>query len=483
MKLIKFTLWDAAFVALVIALIAFKIPHLYLPYFWDESWSYAPALQLMCEKGVSLMPGAIPAENYRGHPTLYYALGGLWLKIFGVSRLSMHSFSMAFSVAALATIYAFGRRFFTPFIGLSAVILLIGQGYFLTQCSMVLPEMAVMFWGLLAFYFFFQNKWWAYFFAASALMMTKESGLALIGALLLGWFIECLIKPKSTSFGDWFFNSCRIAAPLLPFIAFFCIQNAKMGWFFFPEHVGYMTLDPKTIVNQNIPIVFDVMFLHDEKHVVRGVFFIALILVIGAAIWQRNSTKLKDLLINRIFGYFTLFMTVYIVFCAMNFFTPRYVLWCLPMFTLMTAKTLYESVFRNKWATLFVASCVGIHLFQWTLQQTGNYGDTGWGMYDALKVQDTTVRWFEKNTPYSTHIGAADFLVVKHLKDPKTGFLTTQDSFPHTAWDITSETEYVVDTKIAFDNRIEPMLKQGKMTLIQHYKVGEFWADIYKVKK
>jgi hypothetical protein len=121
-------------------------------------------------------------------------------------------------------------------------------------------------------------------------------------------------------------------------------------------------------------------------------------------------------------------------------------------------------------------------LFQWTVRQT-DYGDVSWGMYDALKMQKLTVQWFEKNTPSNTHIAAADFLVVKHLSDAKTGFLTTNNVFSNATWEIKGETDFVVDTKITFDNRIEPLIKQGKIELIQHYKSGDFWSDIYKFKK
>jgi hypothetical protein len=482
MKLNKLTLWDAAFALTVIAFVVFKIPHLYLPYYWDESWSYAPALQKMAERSISLMPGAIPADNYRGHPTLFYAMAGTWMKIFGISRFSLHSFAMAFSVVGLTTVYAFGRRFFTPIVGLSAVLLLIPQGYFLTQSSMALPEVAVMFWTLLAFYFYFQNKWWAYVFAGSALVMTKESGLVLIATLLLGWLIECLIKIKSITLKEWFVNSCRIAAPLIPFAAFFCLQKLILGWFLFPEHVDYMVFDYDKIVKMCMPIVFDTIFWYDKRHIVRALFLIGSIFLIGTAIWKRNASELKDVLFSRIIGYFLLFFFVFICFSAFNVFTVRYILCCLPLLTLLSAYLFYEGLFKNKWITMVVVLGISTYLFQWTIKQPDT-NDISWGMYDMIKVHDLGVQWFEKNAPFNSRIGAANFLVVQHLTDAKTGGLSSKNTYPNTSWYITNETDFVVVTHDCFDNRIEPLKKEGKLELVEHFESGKAWYEIYKVKK
>jgi hypothetical protein len=482
MKLTKLTVWDAAFAVAVIAFIIFKIPHLYLNYYWDESWSYAPALHKMAERSISLMPGAIPPDNYRGHPTLFYAMGGAWLKIFGTSRLSFHAFPMTISVAALTMVYIFGRRFFSPVVGFAAVVLLIPQGYFLTQSSMGLPEIAVMFWVMLSFYFFFQNRWWAYIFAGSCLLMTKESGLAFIAALLLGWLIECLIKIRSTTFREWFITSCRIAAPLLPLAAFFLIQKMTFGWFLFPGHIDMMLFDYEHIVTYQAPRVFDCIFWQDERHTVRGLFIIGTLFLIGRAIWKRNATQLKTVLVNRIVGYFLLFFVMYIIFSFLNVFTVRYILCCLPILTLLSAYVFYDGLFQNKWITAVVSMGIGVHLFVFAIHLPDT-NDVNWGMYDEIEVQGLCVKWFENNTPFSTHIATAEFLVREHLTNWETGGLSTKNNFPNTSWEINESTEYVVFTDISPDTRVIELKQKNKIQLIQHFARGRAWLDIYKYTK
>jgi hypothetical protein len=55
----------AVLVPALLALVFFKIPQLPLPSFWDEAWSYLPAILNMAETGPSLSPIRRP-RNYTG---------------------------------------------------------------------------------------------------------------------------------------------------------------------------------------------------------------------------------------------------------------------------------------------------------------------------------------------------------------------------------------------------------------------------------
>ena len=65
----------------IIAFIIYKMPHLSLPYYWDEAWVYGPAVRLMEQTGLSLLPDALPVYYSRGHPLLFHFLGASWIKI------------------------------------------------------------------------------------------------------------------------------------------------------------------------------------------------------------------------------------------------------------------------------------------------------------------------------------------------------------------------------------------------------------------
>jgi hypothetical protein len=64
-------------------------------FFWDEAWGYAPALKSMAQAGPSLLPGSISTDLSRGHPLLFHFLGGVWIKIFGETNLSLHAYAFS----------------------------------------------------------------------------------------------------------------------------------------------------------------------------------------------------------------------------------------------------------------------------------------------------------------------------------------------------------------------------------------------------
>jgi len=118
------------FLVLVI-FIACKIPHLYYPYYWDESWPYAVAIKDMYKHGISLLPSAIDPELSRGHPLFFHAFAAIWMNIFGASHVAMHSLALFISVLFLIAVYEAGLR-------LIAIIATVASGHFMVwMCSKV----------------------------------------------------------------------------------------------------------------------------------------------------------------------------------------------------------------------------------------------------------------------------------------------------------------------------------------------------------
>ena len=75
------------FIILILATIAFiifKIPHLSMPYCWDEAWVYGPAVRMMAENGLGLLPDALPVHYSRGHPLLFHFLAAGWLTVLAI---------------------------------------------------------------------------------------------------------------------------------------------------------------------------------------------------------------------------------------------------------------------------------------------------------------------------------------------------------------------------------------------------------------
>ena len=121
---IKSNYYIVLFFTLLFGLIIYKLKFLNLPFFWDESWVYAPSLRMMHDNGPSMMPNIIPIEYSRGHPLLFHFLGGVWLKIFGTSLISFHSFALFISVLVIIAFFFFTTAFFNVKIALLSSFLL-----------------------------------------------------------------------------------------------------------------------------------------------------------------------------------------------------------------------------------------------------------------------------------------------------------------------------------------------------------------------
>src|SRR5476651_1029876 len=107
----------------VIVFIMLKISALSYPFFWDESWSYAPGVKLMYLHGPSLMPNAIDLFYSRGHPMLFYAAAATWMHIFGTGHVAQHSFALLISVTFLVSIYETTLRLFNKRVAIISLLL------------------------------------------------------------------------------------------------------------------------------------------------------------------------------------------------------------------------------------------------------------------------------------------------------------------------------------------------------------------------
>ena len=171
------------FLVLIIFMIC-KLPSLSYPYYWDESWPYAPAIQAMYHHGISLSPSAIDPELSRGHPLFFHAIAAAWVNIFGSSHLSMHSFALTISLLFLIAIYETGLRLFNQRVAVMGVLLVATQVCFFIQSSFVLFEVLVAFLCFLSIVLYSRDKYFLTALCLCLLFYTKESGL--IAGFVLG---------------------------------------------------------------------------------------------------------------------------------------------------------------------------------------------------------------------------------------------------------------------------------------------------------
>ncbi|MBL8000755.1 MAG: glycosyltransferase family 39 protein [Flavobacteriales bacterium] len=457
-------------ILLIGALIAFKARTLDLPYYWDEAWVYAPAVKAMSTNGPSLSPTAIPPELSRGHPLMFHALASTWAMVFGIGRTSMHAFQLVLSCIVLVLTYVLARRFASPIAGLAAAALVVVNELFLAQSAILLPEMALTLFMLAAMLGALSRNALLYIAFASAALLTKESALVLpvaVGTLQMLTLLTSSSKEERREELKWLGIALM---PVIPAAIFFLVQCSSLGWVFYPEHLGMITWDAKDIIYKAKTIYLRVF--EDQGALVltyaacfggpllwrpvplwRGVLTVLLLTASIKVLWGRWPLPLIPTLPatllclglvvfvlllpalrtskepGRVIGLAYLFLVGYWAFCALNFYTDRYLLCMVPMMAIASMTVLHHAladrppwVFRVVTATVILVPAMRIG--------TGpDVGDTKLNYAAAIRSQKELVGHCEQQR-YHDRVFYGSFMDRYYMNDTTLGYLSSGRTFP-----------------------------------------------------
>ncbi|MDZ4668530.1 MAG: hypothetical protein SGJ00_11705 [bacterium] len=335
---------------LLIGFVAFKFEALFLPYFWDEAWVYMPAIRTMSEVGPSMLPGSIDANLYTGHPLLFYFLASTWIKLFGSSLWVAHSFPLLISVTLLLSV------------------------------------------------FYVAYRW------------SKESAFCLVPCFMLLTVVDFfLLKERGKEM------LLKMAGIILLFIigfSFFFLQKLKLGWYFFPRHSNWITIED---FQYKFDLAFDILFKQQGRvwyYVLAFVCAVISLLIVGHRYKKIQLVKILGILI---------FTFGFSLFAAINFFSTRYLLGALPLLMLGCGlliggleKTLFAKILLP--LVLFYG-CFNIY----TSMELKEFSDTELSYTKLLKAQVNMVDYLKANAPQEQIY--APFLMLVNLSNSKSGFV------------------------------------------------------------
>ncbi|MCF8428614.1 MAG: glycosyltransferase family 39 protein, partial [Bacteroidia bacterium] len=306
---------------LIIGLVFLKLEALTLPFFWDEAWSYLPAIRVMAEQEPSIMPGSIDTELYRGHPLIFYFLSSIWIKTFGYSLPVAHLFPLFISITLLISVYYITYSWTASyFSALLAALLVFIQPIFLAQSTFLLSEIWLGLLFVWSFWFYFKRKWIGFGIVVIAALLSKESAYCLVPAFVLISGIEWYFKRINNK--ELFKNITLISLLFLAGFSFFIIQKIKFGWLFFPLHTGMINLNE---FSNKMEGSFLVLFLAQGRNIVFLVTFIIAIVSIKLLKNKLSTDKIITLVSIIIFTF------GYMLFASINFFSARYLFGCIPL--------------------------------------------------------------------------------------------------------------------------------------------------------
>ncbi len=505
--------------------IVFKLPHLHYPYYWDESWPYASAISEMCNHGISLLPTALPPELSRGHPLFFHCAAATWMKIFGPSHVSMHSFALTISLLTLVSVHEICLRFFGRPAAVISAVLLATLPVFYIQSSFVLCEILVPMLSLLSIYYYTREKYIASAFTLTCLLFTKESGI--VALAVIGMDALITLFNKDLPLRSRWVRLASVAVPFLLILSFFILQRIQLGWFFFPLHMERIELKWGTVWYQFRYNALINTFNDQSKALY---YVLLLILSIAAAVKTRNvryavfllpaavlyllvddrrggeinfSWLLLSLLIITVVIMFWVlrsldngadrqgqkmiiltggFVLLYFCFEAVNFYTYRYSLTAFIPMMLLLAIWYGQLIGHIHKALIYPVILLVVGIGWLAYQRNDGHCEVDPEAFNAVDVQQKAVDFVIGHYPADTYISSGSSLLCRHITDPPTGFLGNHPPFlkAHVRWVYDGDTRVAVFDNIEADARYEALKKDPAFHLAYRYQSGKVWTEVYQ---
>jgi len=460
-----------AFFAILIIVAIIKIPHLVVPHFWDEAWSYSPAIQYMFGHKPGMLPSALPPEYGKGHPLLFFFLSATWMRIFGDSLLAKHCFALFISCLLLGSLFYTVRKLFSKSVAIYSVMFVALQTVFLAQSSMLLPEVMLSLFTIWTLYFYLKYKPAAYMIAGILLILTKESGIFLI---LVIWTVDLLFfftgKNYRQLLTKQILKSFILAVPVLVYFVFLTIQKFTYGWFFYPEHISLITTFSEGI--RQLGKYARSFFILDGRIYLTISFGVSLLI----QLFLRNPVSRNE---KQSMILMTVFIAFFILVSSFLTFSARYLLCINVTMAIVTAFFIDLLTRRIFLLNLFFPVFITGILFLYSLFQRLPY-DTDLGYLDSTGLQKMAIQYFESNGLTHKRI-YAHFVLRRDMLEKSAGYIKGEP-FSNICTDPLDHPDYIISSNIFYDPKADDPENIGKFDHIQYFEIGWMNLTIYRRK-
>ncbi|MFA4852137.1 MAG: glycosyltransferase family 39 protein [Bacteroidales bacterium] len=472
-KNFKPCIYSILLIILVIAFIIIKIPYLSLPYYWDEAWVYGPALRIMESHKLSLLPDALPVYYSRGHPLFFHFMGALWLRMFGTSLVASHIYALFISIALLISVYIFCKQLFSKEVGIIACLFLMLQPVFQAQSVLVLPEVMLSLFSLLTIFFFTRGNWLGYIISATLALYTKETGIVVIASVGLWFLIETLmLKRKEFQFKQFLLRSATLLTPLVLIAIYFILQKQTNGWYFFPEHINYLTHDSRTF-SDKLNGYAAYLFIYWGRNVLSSAIIVSLFLYFYFK-KHRNNPANKPLLILAIYN------LLFLIASSFNFYSDRYSMSMMAPFMIITAYLVFSTFSKKIFLFAFIASVVIVQIFIFLPKKTNS--DHNLGYVEPVKTHRQMVNYCIENNFQKKKI-FTHFLMLGNLKNPYCGYLSEDQKFTNVSSTFDKTTELCIFSNMEGADEYKQIKKSANLKLLKRFESKQAWSEIYEVVK
>lgn len=450
----------------ILFLILIKIPHLPLPMSWDEAWSYYPAVLKMVENGPSIITGAIPIYESKGHPLLFYFLQSAWITLFSDQIRVTRILPLIVSVLTIIALFILVKIHFSRKTANITIAVFSVQSIFLAQATLVLPEVLLTLFLILSVRFFLSEKFGFYALFSSLMVLTKETGL--IFAAVFGFFyvFENVRRLRTKRF--WF-TCALLLIPLVIFLVHLILNYIAFNTFFFSEHLELVTFNKDELV-RILKSSTSVIFTRYGRNVILIAGMLSYLSI------RIAKVKMQHLKIHLLF---LILCIVLIAFSSINFYTYRYMLPVLPFFILACTDAFCQASSKHKVILTAGVLLMIIVPLQATLTSRGKY-DVDFGYEEYLPLHKNMVEYCEQEFKKDKLI-ASEFNMVLALRDPFTGYLSTGHGFRMQHLPDLKDAEIVIldstgQLKSLPENEME------NFVLVKRFETKKHWGEVYQRK-
>ena len=218
------------------------------PFFWDTIQLASKHAHFFWESNFSGI--ILPAEIDSGHiPSLGIYLALIW-KIFGKTLIISHLAMLPFVLGIVYQSILLVRRLFSNEWHYYALVILLADATLLAQCTLVSPDVLLVFFFLMAFNNIIPKKELLYSIALAGLTLSSMRGMMCVAGLFLAEIIIYLTSEKVAFNSMWVkktvfftFRSLKVSLPSIIIAGiFFAWHYYKTGWIGYNKDMPWYTL-------------------------------------------------------------------------------------------------------------------------------------------------------------------------------------------------------------------------------------------------
>lgn len=230
---------DLIFISLLGAvLIAFWLPTIDIPYWWDSAGYVVHSAKQFVETNFNPL---VPRDEYTNfaHPPFFITILAVSWKIFGESLFISHFLNFIFTFLVLFYTYLLGKELFKDkisgsLIGFLAGILLLFTPVFLAQLGIIYVEIPVTAFAVMTVYYAFKKNLFGYLVSGTLMVLTKEMAIFIILIILvIAFFNEIfhwLKKKEKLNFIKFSKKFFLGSIPLFLLLLWFLYHKLISGW-------------------------------------------------------------------------------------------------------------------------------------------------------------------------------------------------------------------------------------------------------------